>query len=146
MDVEMVLGVILGAFFCLTLAWPLNVPLMALAYKVRIGKDPIPMDAGPFWLASMFAALALSLLSLLPVLAGYWLPGLEFLVLLIYFFFYFPLAAYLICWIYGLDELLEGVSTLTIYLLFPGFPLFCILWWTGAGRTLITWWSQRLAT
>jgi uncharacterized oligopeptide transporter (OPT) family protein len=146
MDSATAFGIVLGAFFAITLAWPLNVPLMALAYKIRHGNQPLPMDGGPFWLASTLAALALTGLSLLPVLAGWWLPGLELLVFLAFFFFYIPLAAYLTYWIYGLDEPIEGLSTLAIYLLVPGFPLLFVFWWTGLGRVLVAWWSHRLET
>src|SRR5467141_791533 len=47
-----------------TLFWPLNIPLAALAYKVRLGDQPMPLEPRPFWLRSTFAALGLALASL----------------------------------------------------------------------------------
>ena len=46
-----------------TCPWPLTVPLAALAYKVRLGNRPVPMETSELWLRSAFAALGLALIA-----------------------------------------------------------------------------------
>ena len=43
-----------------TLIWPVNVPLAALAYKIRNGSGPNPLADEGFWWRSTFAALGLA--------------------------------------------------------------------------------------
>jgi hypothetical protein len=42
-----------------------------------------------------------------------------------------------------MDEMLEGFSTLCLFLFLPGIPLFLVLWRTGVGEWLLTIWRQR---
>src|SRR5207249_2606 len=53
----------LAVVFLVTVIWPLNVPLLALAYKVRHGGGPLPLEPGSFWLRTTFAALGLFLMT-----------------------------------------------------------------------------------
>src|SRR2546430_11689471 len=47
----------------ISLYWPLNVPLAALAYKVRLGAEPVPLPVVTFWVRSTVAALGMAVLS-----------------------------------------------------------------------------------
>src|SRR5262245_32900724 len=94
-----------------TLVWPLNIPLMALAYKVRQGGQKIDMEDREFWTRSTFAALGLTALSLVTLgiayllIAGAELPaGQMHLVLLLA---YLPLAVWFLFWIYAMEDLLQ---------------------------------------
>ena len=44
MDVFAFVSWTVVVFCAVTLAWPLNVPVMALAYKVRLGTQPLDVD------------------------------------------------------------------------------------------------------
>src|SRR4051794_34903711 len=47
----------------ISLYWPLNVPLAALAFKVRLGTSPIPLEPLALWLRSALAGLGMAVLS-----------------------------------------------------------------------------------
>ena len=49
------------AVVCLvTLAWPLNVPLLAFAYKVRRGSQPLDMEGVELWTRSALGSVGLA--------------------------------------------------------------------------------------
>jgi hypothetical protein len=113
-----------------TLVWPLNIPLIALAYKVRQGGQKIDMEAREFWTRSTFAALGLAVLSLVALgltyllVVGAELPrGQMHLVLLLA---YLPVAVWFVFWIYALEDLLQGLSVFSLYILLPLLPLLLI--------------------
>jgi hypothetical protein len=113
-----------------TLVWPLNIPLLALAYKVRQGGQKVDMEPREFWTRSTFAALGLTFLSLVflgityLLVAGAELPaGQMHLVLLLA---YLPLAVWFLFWIYALEDLLQGLSVLSLYVLLPLVPLLVV--------------------
>lgn len=108
-------------------AFPINVPVMALAYKVRHGHPPIPLETKELWLRSAIAALGLFML-------GVVLAGLNYLVIgvlqvpemaaqLGLLLFFFPGAAYFLFWAFADEEPLQGLSLLVIYIFLPGIPL-----------------------
>jgi hypothetical protein len=110
----------------ISLYWPLNVPLAALAYKVRNGAKPIPLPAVSFWVRSAFAALGMALLSLSlmgfdQTLTSMGLPPGP--VHLLMFFFFVPLAAWWMSRIFALEDLWEGLSTVLLFVFLPGFFL-----------------------
>lgn len=125
-----------------TLAWPLNVPVAALAYKLRQGPSKIDMDAEDFWWRSAFAALCLFGLGLVTVGLVYLLVeslglpgGLTRLVILLA---YLPAAVWLVFWTYALEDMLQGLGLFVIYVALPGLPLF----WIGRLTGLWDWLAQ----
>jgi hypothetical protein len=109
-----------------TLFWPLTVPLAALAYKVRLGPEPVPMDTTAYWTRSAFAALGMAVMAL--VLAGvdYLLisggmpPGVVHFALLL---LYVPVAIWFLTTMFALEDLLQGLSVLIIWVFLPGLVL-----------------------
>jgi hypothetical protein len=123
-----------------TLAWPVNIPLVALAYRVRLGTQPPPVVEGlPLWWRFTLAALGLAgmsvltlgLLYLLAVGAGF-PPGPIRLILLVG---YLPAAVAFLYWMLALEDLLQATGLLVLYILMPGLPLLLIGrsagWWEG---------------
>jgi hypothetical protein len=127
-----------------TLFWPANIPLLALAYKVRQGKQPITIETKELWVRAACAALALAIMSavmlgLLYVLTqSADLPAgpMEFTL----FIAYLPAAVGLLFWILALEDLLQASSVLLLYILIPGLPLLL------AGRLANVWESLREST
>ena len=109
-----------------TLLWPANIPLVALAYRVRQGTRPIPLETGELWWRCTFAALGLEVftLVLLGLLYLAWQgdvpPGPVHLTLLMV---YLPAGVGFFLWILALDDLVEALSIFLVYLLLPGLPL-----------------------
>jgi hypothetical protein len=115
-----------------TLAWPLNIPLIALAYKVRQSGQKIDMEDREFWTRSTFAALGLAVLTLVTLGLTYLLvegaelkqmAGQVHLVLLLA---YLPLAVWFVFWIYALEDMLQGLSLFSLYVLLPLVPLLVV--------------------
>lgn len=122
-----------------TLLWPLNVPVMALAFKVRNGPQPVGFEPREFWIRSTCAALGLLLPSLVVVGLTYFLveevglpPGPVQLILLMG---YLPLAVWYVFWMFALEDLLQGLSQFLLYILLAGLPLLLV------GR-LLGWWAS----
>jgi hypothetical protein len=120
-----------------TLIWPVNIPLMALAYKVRIGQQPIPFEPLEYWLRSTFAALGMALLGWL-LLVGFgsllWLEMPPSYSLAIVALIYVPIAVLFLFWIMAFDEIMEAISLFLIYLFLPGLPLVLIFWFFGLSQ------------
>lgn len=110
-----------------TLLVPLNVPLMALAYKIRQGGAKIDMESGEFWWRTLFASLGLAGATLVMLgLAFSFVNLLELRAGLIHlplFMVYLPAAAFLVFWIYALDDLFQGLSVFALYVLLPTVPV-----------------------
>jgi hypothetical protein len=110
--------------------WPLNIPLMALAYKVRHGAGPIPFEWLELWLRSLLGALGLALAA--AVLVGlYWLlvpfaslPAEPVKLMLLVA--YLPAGVWFLFWMFALEDMLEGLSLFLIYIFLPGFVLFLL--------------------
>jgi len=126
-----------------TLVWPLNIPLVALAYKVRHGSAPIPLEPASFWLRSTFAALGLCGLSLVLVGLVYALvrragmpPEILDLILLMA---YVPAAAWFFFWMFALEDMFQGLSVFLLYILLPALPVLLAGRFTGLWHKLPTW-------
>lgn len=148
MDLLAFSGWVMAVTALVTLPWPLNVPLMALAYKVRRGSEPIDYEPQEFWTRSAIAAggpAAMSLVTLLlayGLIVGAGLPaGATLLVLL---FAYLPSAVAYVFWSWGLEEMLDGLSVFLIYVLIPGLPLLLLGWLVGLWRALAQHWPWLL--
>jgi hypothetical protein len=109
-----------------TLFWPLTVPLAALAYKVRLGPAPVPLETAAYWTRSAFAALGLAVMALVLAGADNLLvesgipPGVVHTVLLMA---YVPAAVWFLTVIFVLEDLGEGLGVLVIWIFLPGLVL-----------------------
>ena len=110
--------------------WPANVPLAALAYKVRQGPRPIDMETLEFWLRSSMAAFALAVLTLVMVVIDVVLAhGADFPagpVHLMVFMAYIPAAVWLLFVFFALEDLLQGLSVFMLYLYLPVIVLYVL--------------------
>ena len=124
-----------------TLCWPINIPLMALAYRVRKGRQQLSIEAKELWTRCIFAALALAVLSavmlglLYTLIKTVGLPAgpVQFTLLIAYL----PAAIGLLFWILALEDLLQASNVLLLYVLIPGLPVLL------AGRMAHIWESLR---
>lgn len=135
MNVYAFFSISLAIIVLTTLFWPLTIPLVALAYRVRLGQRPMPLEPGPFWLRATFAALGLAgltiLMGILHLLLVYFMglpPG---PVAVLLFLLYVPAAVWFLFWIFALDDMLEAFGVFLIHVLLPGLPLLLLAWATG---------------
>src|SRR5262249_38746318 len=120
----------LATVVTVTVVWPLNVPLAALAYKVRRGQQPIPEELEGFWTRCTFAALGLAVLSLAAagidygLAAGAQVPAgpVHILVVMVYL----PAATWFMFVMFALEDLMQGLSVFLLYVALPGLPLLLI--------------------
>ena len=110
-----------------TVPFPLNVPLAALAYKVRLGPEPVPMEPADYWWRSALAAFFLALLGLITAGLDYLLvvqadipAGVVHMALLLACF---PAGVWLTYRVFELEDLLQGLSVFMIYIFLPGLVL-----------------------
>ena len=122
-----------------TIVWPLNNPLMALAIKVRRANQPIGYEPAELWWRCTFGALGLAVLALIVCGLSYGLieememkavQGPVHLVLLLIF-----IAAGIpyLFWMLGLDDMVEAAGIYVLYVFLPGLPLFALGWLLGLG-------------
>jgi hypothetical protein len=120
-----------------TLLWPANILLMALAYKVRQGNRPIEMEPSEFWWRCTLAALGLAAFSLVLLGLDYGLVSRAGVpmgpVQLTLFLLYVPAALGFLYWMLALDDLLQGSGVFSLYVLLPLLPILLIgrfgQWW-----------------
>jgi hypothetical protein len=108
--------------------WPVNVPLIALAYKIQNGAKPISIDREELWYRSLFGAGMLALLTVGMIFLDYLIidlgdfpPGPIHLVI---FMAYVPAAAWLMVISFAYADLLEGLGVFIIYI---GLPIAVLL-------------------
>src|SRR5262249_43345013 len=137
--------VVIGA---VTLLWPLNVPLAALAYKIRLGRGPNPLEDEGFWWRCTFAALGLAGLSAVTLGLIYLLdkgaelpPG---LVHLLVFLAYVPVAAWYLFWMFAMDDIWQSLNLFLVYILLPAGPIWLIGRMTGSWHKLAHLWPWML--
>ena len=127
-----------------TLLWPLNIPLIALAYKVRRGYEPIDLEPSALWWRSTFATLGLAGMSLVLLGLLYALvEGAElkpYQVQIVLLMLYLPAAVWYVCVLFAFDDLLDALSLFLLYVLLSGLPLLLIGriagWWTALADDL----------
>jgi hypothetical protein len=129
------------AILCVvTLAFPVNVPVMALAYKVRLGTQPLDVDQSELWTRAALAAIGPAGMSLAVLALAYGLIRLAGLpqgpTILVLFLLYLPAAVAYVTWCWGYDEFVDGLGLFLIYVLLPGLPLLLVGWLAGLWRTL----------
>ncbi len=112
------------------LLWPANVPLMALAYKVRNGPNPIPMPAKEFWTRAGCASFLVAILTLVLIAVDYLviegtdLPaGPIHLVILAC---YVPAGMWVLFVFFALEDLMQATSVFAIYLCLPMLVLYVL--------------------
>jgi hypothetical protein len=113
-----------------TVLWPLNIPLAALAYKIRQGSQPIPLEPAPFWWRSAFAALGLAVLSLAVVGLAYLLiKGADLpanAVHLVLLLVYLPIGVWYLLWMFALEDFFQALGVFVLYIAVPGLPFFLL--------------------
>jgi hypothetical protein len=112
----------------ISLYWPLNVPFAALAYKIRNGPGPIPIETMSLWWRATIAGLGMAVLSL--SLMGFdgflTTAGIPAgLVHALMFMCFIPLGAWWMFTAFALEDSWEGLSALLIFVFLPG--LFLVL-------------------
>jgi hypothetical protein len=139
-DVFAFVGWVVAVLCLVTLAVPVNVPLMALAYKVRRGSEPLDVEGSELWMRCALGAAGPAGMSLLLLVLAYALiqgaglpQGPTLLVLLMA---YVPAAVAYVTWCWGFDELIDGLGVFLLYVLLPGLPLALIGWLVGLWRAL----------
>ena len=123
-----------------TLLWPLNIPLAALAYKVRLGNQPMPLEPRPFWIRSTFAALGLALASLVAIGltfalargAGFPIGPIHLVMVMLYL----PVGVWYMFWMFEMEDLLGGLSVFFLYILLGAIPVLIFGWMFGFWRGL----------
>jgi len=126
-----------------TLIWPVNIPLVALAYRVHQGRQPSLMETRELWLRSTLGALGLCGLSL--VMIGLIYVGVEIAqvtagpVQLTLFVAYLAAAVGFLFWVLALEDMVKALGVFSLYILLPGLPLLLL------GRILGFWQSLQHA-
>lgn len=118
----------------MTALWPFNVPLLALAYKISLGKEKMPFETGELWWRTFLAGLGLAVLSVIFYFIGYLVVvGAELAeyrsaVCLILLLGYIPAAVGFLFWAYAYDDLFGPLAVFALYILIPGLPLIAVFW------------------
>jgi hypothetical protein len=106
--------------------WPLNAPLLALAFKIQQGPKPIDLDR--FWFRCFAGSLVLAVTTAAFVFIDYLIADAAELPAgpthLVIFTAYVPAAVWILAYFFAMDDLLHGLSLLIIYLFLPIFVLF----------------------
>jgi len=123
-----------------TLSWPVNIPFLALAYKVRQGRQPIDMEAGEFWWRCSFGALGVAGISLVLLGLNYSLVRMTELpagpVQLTLLLAYLPAGIGFVLWMMALEDMLQATSVFLLYVLLPGIPLLVVGWMIHLWQTI----------
>ncbi|MCI0640234.1 MAG: hypothetical protein L0Y72_29295 [Gemmataceae bacterium] len=152
----------LFAFFRDTLAWiatitvllPLNIPMLALAYRIQNGPKPLDMEPAELWSRAGGAGVCLAALCAAFVYLDYLLadaaelpPGPIHLLIL---FGYVPAAVWIVFVFFAYSDLFDALSVLVIDLGLPIFVLFFLNaifgLWKWALNFAYDWLKEPLAT
>lgn len=116
----------------LALLWPLNIPLLALAFRVQSGTREIDMEPGEFWYRSTVAALVVALATVGLVILDYGLvAGAELPagpVHLFLFMLYILAVTWILFFFFGMDDPGQGLGLFVMYIYLPVFVLFVANW------------------
>jgi hypothetical protein len=131
---------VLVTIVAVTAIWPLNIPLLALAVKVRLGTQKLDYEVSEFWWRSTFGALGLLVLTLILLGLCYGLiVEMEFgqqaqakgIIQLVLLAIYVPVAVLYLFWMLALEDMLQAVSVFLLYVGLPGLPLLLVGWLFG---------------
>lgn len=121
---------LLAAVVAVTIYWPLNIPFIALAYRVRHGQGELPLEPAALWGRATFATLGLALLSVVLLGLNYLLVAKAFMpigaVHLVLLMAYVPAGVGFLFWIFTLDDFFEALSLMLLYIMLPGLLLLFI--------------------
>ncbi|MFO0967119.1 MAG: hypothetical protein U0793_16255 [Gemmataceae bacterium] len=128
----------LFAFFRGLFAWmvtvallfPVNVVFAALAYKVRNGPKELEIDSDEMWIRSGWAAFMFGLVTLgFVFLDWFFVDSLAFpagIIHLVMVAGYIPAGAWIMTYYFGFSDLLDGLSTFTLYIALPLIVLYLV--------------------
>ncbi len=128
--------------------WPINVPMLAFAFKVQQGAKPIDMENDEYWTRSFVGSLVIGLVTAAAIFVDYMLADwAEFPagpVHLVIYIAYVPLAVWLLALFFAIDDLAQGLSIFMIYLYLPIFVLFTLNWLLGLVNPSLRFWDLLL--
>ena len=142
MDLFKTLSPIVAVVVLVCIAWPLNLPLLALAVKVRQGTAKSEYEPGEYWWRCTLGSFGLAVLAAIVAGLLYGLiveasfteaAGVLHLTLLMLFL---PAATGFLFWVLALEDFFQALSVLGIFLLLPGLPLVLLGWLFGWGKAL----------
>jgi hypothetical protein len=134
-------------FFRGLLAWmatvgiflPLSIPMAAAAYKVRNGAKPLDIESDELWYRAFLAAFVFALVSVGFILLDWFITdNFDFpagMIHLVVVMGYIPMGAWVMTYFFGFSDLMDGLSTFTIFM---GLPLF-VLWLINLPTGLWDW-------
>jgi hypothetical protein len=141
-DLFKTLSPVITVIVLVCLAWPLTLPLLALAVKVRQGTAKSEYEPGEFWWRCALGSFGLAVIGLITTGILYGLisemsftdaAGVIDLTLL---FLFIPAASGFLFWALALEDFFQALSVLGIFLLLPGLPLALLGWLFGWGKLL----------
>jgi hypothetical protein len=115
--------------------WPLNIPIMALAYKIRHGNQPLPVEQKELWLRAVLGSLGMFVFGVLMAGLNYLAIGVmgipELPAQLALLIGFLAAGAGFLFWAFAYDEPLEGLSLALIYIFLPTLLLLLVNWIAG---------------
>ena len=100
--------------------WPFNIPLAALAYKIRLGANKNPLKPKEFWGRSTLVSFIVAVITIVALVVDNFLTdGTDFPagpIHLVVFMAYVPTAMWAIFWFFALDDLMQALSIFVIYI------------------------------
>ena len=123
--------------------WPLNVPILAFAFRASCGPKPPAMETSEFWTRATVASLAFGLLTLgFVVIDSLLAHGMGFPagpVHLLILGSLLPVGMWLCFVMFALDDLGQGMTILVMYLMMPIFVLYPVNALFGLWDPLLAW-------
>jgi hypothetical protein len=106
------------------LAWPLSVPIVALAYKVQYGYKPVPLEPSEFWWRSVGGGVGLAALGTVLLGVGYLLAHQAdmpvWFTYLAVAAVYIPVGVWLLFWMFALEDLQDALALYLVVSLLGG--------------------------
>ena len=112
------------------LLWPFNIPMAALAYKIRLGPNKNPLKPKEYWVRSGAVATVVAAITLVALVLDYVLAEeMDFPagpVHLVVFMAYVPAAVWAIFVFFALEDLMQALSVFVIYIYLPVLVLYVL--------------------
>jgi hypothetical protein len=135
---------VLVTIFAVTILWPINIPLLVLAFRVRLGTDKLPYDEPrELWWRAALGATGLFFLTLAFVVLAYLVNvgaeltgdtrGAVHLTLLL---LYVPAAVGFLFWCFAFEDLGPALAVFLLYVGLPALPLLGLGWFFKFWKTL----------
>lgn len=120
----------LGWTVTIAVIWPFNIPLAALAYKIRQGPNPVGMPKKELWLRSAGCSFVVMLVTLVMVAVDYVLAervGFPAGVIhVIVFMAYVSAAAGIFMVFFAMEDFFQGLGMFVTYVYLPVLVLFLL--------------------